>query len=184
MPKIFRIALLVFVVCCFGAAQGAGKKDAEPSAPKAVKAHGKPPAHHRGKTRVAVKHPADHSGKTQTGKASIYSHRLAGKKMANGERMDPNSNNAASKTLPLGTRARVTNISNGKSAVVVIKDRGPHVKGRIIDLSPATAKTIGAGKQGVIPVKVTPIAAPQSGAQGKPGTAAAATRRAEARKRR
>ena len=146
MPKILPITLLVFLACCFGAAQGA--------APKAVKAHGN--------------HPADNSGKTRTGKASYYSHKFAGKKMANGARMDPNSNNAASKTLPLGTKARVTNMSNGKSAVVVIKDRGPHVKGRIIDLSPATAKTIGAGKQGVVPVKVTPIEAPHSGGQGKP----------------
>ena len=88
--------------------------------------------------------------------------------MANGAPMDPNSNNAASKTLPLGTKARVTNMRNGKSAVVVIKDRGPHVKGRIIDLSPATAKTIGAGKQGVVPVQVTPIEAPHSGGKGKP----------------
>jgi len=175
MPKILRIALLVFVSCCFGAAQGAGKKDAAPSAPKAVKAHGKGAAHHRGKTGLAAKHPADSSGKTRTGKASFYSHRLAGKKMASGERMDPNSNNAASKTLPLGTRARVTNMSNGKSAVVVIKDRGPHVKGRIIDLSPATAKTIGAGKQGVVPVEVTPVEAPQSGGKGKPATAAGET---------
>ena len=114
------------------------------------------------------KHPADNSGKTQTGKASYYSHKFAGKKMANGAPMDPNSNNAASKTLPLGTKARVTNMRNGKSAVVVIKDRGPHMKGRIIDLSPATAKTIGAGKQGVVPVQVTPIEAPHSGGKGKP----------------
>ena len=160
MPKILRIALLVFAACCFGAAQGA--------APKAVKAHGKYPAHHRGKTAAAVKHPADNSGQTRTGKVSYYSHRSAGKKMASGAPMDPNSNNAASKTLPLGTRARVTNMSNGKSAVVVIKDRGPHVKGRIIDLSPATAKSIGAEKKGVIPVQVTPIGAPQSGGKGKP----------------
>ena len=145
MPKILRIALLVFVACCFGAAQGA--------APKAVKAHGK--------------QPADNSGKTQTGKASYYSHKFAGKKMASGARMDPNSNNAASKTLPLGTKARVTNMSNGKSAVVVIKDRGPHVKGRIIDLSPATAKTIGAEKKGVVPVEVKPIEAAHSGGKGK-----------------
>ena len=81
--------------------------------------------------------------------------------------MDPNSNNAASKTLPLGTKARVTNMSNGKSAVVVIKDRGPHVKGRIIDRSPATAKTIGAEKKGVVPVEVKPIEAPHSGGKGK-----------------
>ncbi|MEO5658871.1 MAG: septal ring lytic transglycosylase RlpA family protein [Polaromonas sp.] len=86
--------------------------------------------------------------------------------------MEPNSNSAASKTLPLGTRERVTNLNNGKSAVVVIKDRGPHVKGRIVDLSPATAKAIGADKLGVIPVGVTPIEAPQSGRKSKPETAA------------
>ena len=89
-------------------------------------------------------------------------------RMASGAPIDPNLNNAASKTLPLGTKAKVTNTSNGKSAVVVIKDCGPHVKGRIIDLSPATAKTIGAGKQGVVPVQVTPIGAPHSGGEGKP----------------
>ena len=159
MPKILRIVLLVFVACCCGAAQGA--------APKAAKAHAKHPVHHRVKTGAAVKHPADNSGQTRTGKASYYSQRSAGKKMASGEPMDPNSNNAASKTLPLGTTARVTNMHNGKSAVVVIKDRGPHVKGRIIDLSPSTAKTIGAEKKGVVPVEVTPIGAPRSGGEGK-----------------
>jgi len=173
MPRFLRVALLVFLVGCFGTAQGAGKKVSEPSAPKAAKAHEKHPVHHRNKTRIAVKHPADTSGKTRTGKASVYSHRLAGNKMANGARMDPNSNNAASKTLPLETRARVTNLSNGKSAVVVIKDRGPHVRGRIVDLSPATAKMIGAGKQGVIPVEITPLKAPQVGSKGKPAKAAA-----------
>ena len=160
MLKILRIALLVFVACSFAAAQGA--------ALKTVKAHGKHPAHHRGKTGVAVKHRADNSGQTRTGKASYYSQRSVGKKMASGAPMDPNSNNAASKTLPLGTRARVTNTSNGKSAVVVIKDRGPHVKGRIIDLSPSTAKTLGAEKKGVVPVEVTPIEGPHFGGKGKP----------------
>ena len=87
--------------------------------------------------------------------------------MAGGERMNPNSNNAASKTLPLGTGARVTNLHNGKSAIVVIKDHGPHVKGRIIDLSPATARLLGAGKQGVISVRVTPLETPRASGKGK-----------------
>jgi len=97
--------------------------------------------------------------KKQIGKASIYSKRFAGRKMANGERMDPNDDNAASKTLPLGTRARVTNLENGRTAVVTIEDRGPHVPGRIVDLSPATAGQIGLShKQGVAKVEVVPIA--------------------------
>jgi rare lipoprotein A len=99
--------------------------------------------------------------KPQVGKASIYSKRFAGRKMADGERMDPNDNNAASKTLPLGTKALVTNLENGKSAMVTIEDRGPHVPGRIVDLSPATAEKIGlTHKQGVAPVEVKPVELP------------------------
>lgn len=97
------------------------------------------------------------SSEPQRGKASFYSHRFAGKRMADGTRMDLESNAAASKTLPLGSRARVENLNNGKTAEVEIRDRGPHVKGRIIDLSPATAKALGVGRQGIIPVEVTPI---------------------------
>jgi rare lipoprotein A len=103
---------------------------------------------------LAAEHP-----KRQVGKASIYSKHFAGRKMANGERMDPAEDNAASKTLPLGTRARVTNLSNGRSAVVTIEDRGPHVPGRIVDLSPATAGQIGLSrKDGLARVEVVPIA--------------------------
>jgi rare lipoprotein A len=97
--------------------------------------------------------------KAQVGKASIYSNKFAGRKMANGERMDPADNNAAHKTLPLGSRARVTNLDTGKSAIVTIEDRGPHVPGRIVDLSPATAEEIGLTRQhGLAPVQVQPIA--------------------------
>ena len=99
--------------------------------------------------------------KPQVGKASIYARKFAGRKMADGERMNPDDSNAASKTLPLGTRARVTNLANGKSAVVTIEDRGPHVPGRIVDLSPHSAHEIGlTEKQGVAQVEVVPIELP------------------------
>ena len=52
-------------------------------------------------------------------------------------------NNAASRTLPLGTTAKITNLETGRSAVIVIRDRGPYVTGRAVDLSPATAQRIG-----------------------------------------
>src|SRR3954468_634088 len=104
-------------------------------------------------------HP--HRKKVQVGKASIYSHRFAGRRMANGQRMDPKSDNAASKTLPLGTKARVTNLKSGRSALVTIGDRGPFVPGRIVDLSPATAAQIGlTHKDGVAPVEVVPVEVP------------------------
>jgi len=91
----------------------------------------------------------------QVGKASFYSRHFAGKIMADGTPMDVAGNNAASLTLPLGTKAKVTSLATGRSAVVVIRDRGPYAKGRIIDLSPATARRIGlTSRQGVALVKV------------------------------
>jgi rare lipoprotein A len=103
----------------------------------------------------------DRSGKVQVGKASFYASRYSGKTMADGTPMRLYSSNAASLTLPLGTTARVTNLDTGRSAVVTIRDRGPYVKGRIVDLSPATAREIGlARKQGLATVRVTPLTIP------------------------
>ena len=97
----------------------------------------------------------------QVGKASIYADKFAHRKMADGRRMDPKDDNAAHKTLPLGTKALVRNLQTGKSAVVTIEDRGPHVPGRIVDLSPATAEKIGLEKkQGLAVVELTPLEVP------------------------
>ena len=98
------------------------------------------------------------------GKASFYAKEFAGRKMADGQPMRPRGDNAASKTLPLGTTAKVTNLETGKSAVVTIQDRGPYVKGRIVDLSPGTAQRIGIdAARGVAKVAVTPITVPAAG---------------------
>ena len=116
----------------------------------------------------------DHSGSRKVGKASFYARMFAGRKMADGTRMDPHDDNAASKTLPLGTVAKVTNLETGRSAIVTIQDRGPYVKGRIVDLSPSTAQSIGITPQnGVADVEVAPIAVPQPDGSVKPGAAAA-----------
>ena len=125
--------------------------------------------------------PPDHSGSAKVGKASYYHPMFNGRKMANGERFDPNENNAASKTLPLGTTARVTNLANGRSAVVEIEDRGPYVAGRIVDLSPSTARQLGIVDEGVVPVEVAPIAVPQPDGSLAPGVAARSPRNANAR---
>jgi rare lipoprotein A len=69
----------------------------------------------------------DHSGRQQKGRASYYARRFTNRKMADGGHFDPNSNAAASKTLPLGTTAKVTNLANGKSATVTVQDRGPYL---------------------------------------------------------
>ena len=115
----------------------------------------------------------DLSGHERTGKASFYAKKFIGREMADGTPMDPNADNAASKTLPLGTTARVTNVETGQSAKVTIQDRGPYVKGRIIDLSPATARAIGLDpNDGVAKVIVAPIAVPLPDGGVKQGAAA------------
>jgi rare lipoprotein A len=92
--------------------------------------------------------------------------------MADGIRMNPHGDNAASRTLPLGTTARVTNVKTGQSAVISIQDRGPYVNGRIVDLSPATAQKIGITRDiGVAKVKVTPILVPLPDGSTKQGAA-------------
>jgi rare lipoprotein A len=127
-------------------------------------------------TRAAQKarhHEPDFSARKRLGKASFYAGRFTGKPMADGTPMDPQGDNAASKTLPLGTTAKVTNLETGKSAVVTIQDRGPYVPGRIVDLSPATAKRIGiTRRKGVALVVVAPIAVPQPDGRFKLGAAA------------
>lgn len=140
-----RVTLLATAVgCCIAAAAS------EPTSPPANPNH---PA--------AAGHKLDRSGKKQVGKASFYARKFAGHKMADGTPMNPRDDNAASKTLPLGTTAKVTNLETGQSAVVTIQDRGPHVPGRIVDLSPATAEQIGLTKEeGLAPVEVAPIAVP------------------------
>jgi rare lipoprotein A len=77
----------------------------------------------------------------QSGVASVYAY--SGGRTASGERVSPGAMTAAHKTLPFGTMVRVTNNRTGRSAVVRINDRGPFVRGRIIDLTPAAARAVG-----------------------------------------
>ena len=93
-------------------------------------------------------------GYTEEGKASYYSRKLQGRKMANGEPYRKGKLTAAHKTLPFGTKVKVTNLQTNKTVKVKITDRGPYVKGRVVDLSEAAAKKIGSVKEGVVPVKL------------------------------
>lgn len=94
------------------------------------------------------------AGYVETGKASFYAHKHQAKKTASGELYDFKKNTAAHKTLPFGTKVRVTNMENGKSVVVKINDRGPFVKGRILDLSQSAFSNIASTLSGVIKVKI------------------------------
>ncbi|MBF0596685.1 septal ring lytic transglycosylase RlpA family protein [Faecalibacter rhinopitheci] len=88
-----------------------------------------------------------------SGVVSWYGDKFHGRKTASGEAYDKNELTAAHKTLPFGTKVKVTNIRNGKSVVVEINDRGPFVKSRVLDLSQAAFSEIGHTNSGVMQVK-------------------------------
>jgi len=97
-----------------------------------------------------------------TGKASWYGPGFCGKKTASGDIFDDAKLTAAHKSLPLGSKAKVTNLSNGKTVEVTINDRGPFVEDRIIDLSQAAAHVLGMVHRGIAKVRVD-LVADQSG---------------------
>lgn len=97
------------------------------------------------------------SGHTESGQASFYGNEFHGRKTANGERFDQGKLTAAHRTLPFGTRLKVTNTQTGKSVTVRVNDRGPFVKGRVIDLSSSAFKTIASLNAGVVPVRIQVI---------------------------
>ena len=91
---------------------------------------------------------------TERGTASYYAKSWTGRKTANGERLHHDSLTCAHKTFPFGTLLKVTNPANGLSVIVKVTDRGPYVKGRIVDLSVRAAKELGILSQGIAPVIV------------------------------
>jgi len=96
-------------------------------------------------------------GPVLTGGASFYHPSLNGNLTANGETYSDRALTAASLTLKFGTRVRVTNLANQKNVVVTINDRGPYVRGRIIDLTRRAANALGFVQQGVTKVRIEPL---------------------------
>lgn len=108
--------------------------------------------------RVKASLPAPSSGPaTQTGIASWYGPGFHGRPTASGVIYNQHDLTAAHQTLPLGTRVMVTNLDNRRATEVAINDRGPFVKGRILDLSYAAAQTLGMIGPGTIPVRIEVI---------------------------
>jgi peptidoglycan lytic transglycosylase len=94
------------------------------------------------------------------GGASFYGREFEGRRTASGERYDGEALTAAHRTLPFGTRVRIVNLANDRAVEVVINDRGPHRKGRIVDLSHRAAELIGLLRVGVGRVRLEVIASP------------------------
>jgi len=114
---------------------------------------------HYQRTRVATaRHTpfARHknTGETPTASGGVASFYTEGKQTASGEKFDPNELTAAHRTLPFGTRLRVTNVATGKSVTVRVNDRGPYVRGRVVDVSYSAAESLGMVNKGVTNVKL------------------------------
>jgi rare lipoprotein A len=90
----------------------------------------------------------------ETGLASYYADKFIGCSTANGDKFDQELYTAAHKTLPFGTTVRVKNLENNKTVFVTINDRGPFVKGRVIDLSKVAARDLGMLEDGIVKVSV------------------------------
>ena len=93
----------------------------------------------------------------QKGVATFHSLKHQGRPMASGRRFNAVGLSAASRTLPLGTSVRVTNLANWRSTVATVEDRGPYIRGRIMDLSLGAARRLGMTKQGLARVQIVPV---------------------------
>lgn len=152
-----RIARLVLAASCALVVSGLSAPSAEASQPREG-------AHRQQRAEARHSQPrrqqAPSAQRQQRGVASYYARKFNGRRTASGVRFDPNSNMAAHRTLPFGTVARVTNLSNGLSAIVEIVDNGPHIRGRILDLSPRTARNLDMHEAGTATVLLEPISVP------------------------
>lgn len=100
-------------------------------------------------------------GQSESGKASYYSDAWRGRRTSSGLPYNPDSLTAAHKTHPFGTHLLVRNLANGKETIVKVTDRGPFVKGRVVDLSGAAARAIGMIQAGIATVEVRVVEGPE-----------------------
>lgn len=105
-------------------------------------------------TLIALIHFSTCFGQVQTGKASFYADKFEGRPTASGEIYKHNLSTAAHRKLPFGTKVKVTNLKNNKTAIVKINDRGPFIRGRIIDLSRSVAQSLNILDSGVTDVRI------------------------------
>lgn len=148
--------LILFCVCMFGIIFSTSAYSHTTHRQSKHKSH---IAHHKPKRithRIVPKQSSQTSFKT-VGNASWYGKRWNAKRTASGQLFNSHKLTAAHRSLPLGTKVLVKNMSTGKAVVVTINDRGPYVKNRIIDLSEAAAKQLHMKKTGVSKVEIRPI---------------------------
>lgn len=154
----------LYAVCLLLLTLGFGCASVEPPAPQAPAGYPRPYKVF-GKWYQPLPHAKDFS---QRGIASWYGEDFHGKKTSSGEVYDMHAMTAAHKTLPLGTDVRVTNLANNRTTIVRINDRGPFVRGRIIDLSYSAARQLEVVGPGTAPVEIVALGTKVASAD-KPG---------------
>jgi len=108
--------------------------------------------------RAATRAGPAPAARAEVGLASFYAERFDGRRTASGARYDPRALTCAHPAAPFGTRLRVTELESGRSVVVTVNDRGPFVRGRVVDLSLAAARALGMVERGVARVSVERVA--------------------------
>jgi len=149
--------LLVLTFGCHAAHAANETTKAAPGAPGAATSPAQAPTNAESAASPAGASASVSAGGPETGLAAVYNRRLNGHKTASGERYDANALTAAHKTLPFGTKVRVTNDRNHKSVVLRINDRGPTQHGRVLDVSSAAARQLGIAPMAMAEVSVEPI---------------------------
>lgn len=163
------LGLMVLSAPRHAAADATGASVPESAVADGVAKSARKSARHRLRAHVAARshHPHGAADTTETGLASWYGHEREDYRTTSGEPFDPGELTAAHRSLPLHSRARVTNMKNGRSVIVRITDRGPHEPGRVIDVSEAAAKRLGMRKSGLARVRIEALP-PLRAAEAKP----------------
>jgi rare lipoprotein A len=154
-----RMIPLVVAALCIADVFAQGPQPAAPSTPAPAAPAPSPPA----PPPTPAPAPATAASGTETGKLAYYGKKFAGRKTASGARYNPDALTMAHKTLPFGTKVKVTNKANGKSVELVVNDRGPTKGDYLGDVSVAAAKQLGFGKHGMIDADVTVVSAAPAG---------------------
>jgi rare lipoprotein A len=156
-PRLFRSTLAVLIVLLIISMVACTSRSGGRSSEIEIVYRDLP---HKGRWPV-VRHTGGYRVyEPQSGRATWYGPRFAGRRTSNGETFKPSQMTAAHRTLPFNTLVKVTRTDTGKSVTVRINDRGPFTKGRIIDLSQGAAKKIGMLRDGVAPCRVEVIEYP------------------------
>lgn len=150
LGRLLWIVVALGVGGCVTASPPPSPVTAEPSPEPAPRTTSLPPV-----TAPTPAAPVTPAPVTMTGNASWYGKPHHGRLTASGEPFDMNALTAAHRSLPFGTRLRVVNLENDRAVEVRINDRGPGIAGRVLDLSYAAARALGAVGDGVIPVRMT-----------------------------